>query len=302
MSDLEELIKADSENIVNSRKILFGFDPKLPEALDTATGMFKTFSRCMEGVYDDSADLAILKECSKEIGIDEKKLVEMIESKNMNGSAFDRARTAWLSLYARRIRGVIFLLLQRQFMWAATDLLRMRITPAIGYSRLEAESVALLLIIQSDPKVAKRWIKLGTDNEGKAFYKKFQGRIIKELKNHSLFNAYQQGSGASMHVRFVSAVRNLSWKNKLDASEIRLGYQELQANNDFTYFITVLSFLRTQERIFRALSDAFPEVSDPIWFERIQIFARAMDYLYRKLEKIFPNECKKYQQMMTKEI
>jgi hypothetical protein len=108
-----------------------------------------------------------------------------------------------------------------------------------------------------------------------------------------------------LHVRIASAVRNLVWKDKTGKSQIWLGYQELKPNNGFNrffYFLEVLSFLRTQERVFRALGDAFPEVSDPIWFERVRIFARTVDSLWQKLERTFPEECEKYRRRIAGQV
>ena len=305
MSEIEKLIEADGENISHSRRILVGFDPELSSALDVAAGMFLTFSRCIEGGAEDSKDLLTLEQCSKELGVDQEKLIQIIESKSNNNPILVRARSAWLSIYGRRVRGIIFLLLQRQFMWAVTDLLRMRLTPVIGYTRLEAESLGLLMIMKRDASVADRWMKLNSDKQGKAFYKKFQGKIISELKKISLDGIYEMGSGASLHVRFMSAVRSFSLKNEPRKLEIWLGYQELKPNNGpnrFNYFLAVLSFLRTQERIFRALGEAFPEVSDPIWFERVRIFARTVDFLWQKLERTFPEECEKYRRMTAGQV
>jgi len=297
MGEIEKLIEADAENISHSRRILFGFDPELSSALDKAAGMFTTFSRCIEGGEEDSKDLSTLKQCSEELGVDQEKLIEIIESKSDNNPILVRAQSAWFSIYGRRVRGIIFLLLQRQFMWAVTDLLRMRITPAIGYTRLEAESIALLLIMKRDASVTDSWMKLTSDEAGKAFYKKFQREIVRELENIGLDGTYEMGSGVSLHVRFMSAVRNLSLKDKHGKSEIWLGYQELKPNNgfnQFNYFLQILSFLRTQERIFRVLGKAFPEVSDPIWFTRVDIFAKTIDDLWQKFERTFPKECQRY--------
>lgn len=294
MSELDELIQADAENISNSRKAFTDFDPELSAALDTAAEMFKTFSRCMIGALDDSVDLATFADCAKELGIDGDTLLSRIRSETRD-PVLDRARTALLSGLARRARGIVFLLLQRQFMWAATDLLRMRLTAAIGYGRQEAESLALLFLMRDDPSIANRWLKLATDSEGRQFYQEFQGRIRTEIERLDLSGAYEQGSGASLHVRFASAVRGLSLDRK--PNEIWLGYQEVRQDDPFSYFLEVLYFLRTQERVFRALGDAFPEVSDPIWAERVRIFTRTIESLWERLEKVFPQQCERYRRM-----
>lgn len=93
MGDLDELIEIDSDNIPNSRKALAAFDPELSAALDSAAGMFKTFSRCMEGKLDNSEDLAMLSGCAEELGIDAAALIALIKSEN-RGQVLDRARAA----------------------------------------------------------------------------------------------------------------------------------------------------------------------------------------------------------------
>jgi len=294
MSELDELIQADGENISNSRRALTSFHPELSAALDTAAEMFKTLSRCMIGVLDDSADLATLADCAKELGIDENTLLSRIESDRPD-AVLDRARAAKLKYLARRARGIVFLLLQRHFMWAATDLLRARITAAFGYGRQQAESLALLFLMRDDSSIAKRWLKIVSDSEGIQFYRKFQDRIRTEIDRLDLSGVYEEGSGASLHVRFKSAFRGLSFEGGPD--EIRLFYQEVREDDPFSYFLEVLSFLGIQVRVFQALGDAFPEVSDPIWPERVRIFTRTIAYLWKRLEEGFPEQSEKYRRM-----
>jgi hypothetical protein len=76
----------------------------------------------------------------------------------------------------------------------------MRLTPALGYGRLEAESLALLIIMRGDENVGESWMGLVSDTKGKAFYKKYQGEIIQVLRRYNLDGAYERGSGASLHV------------------------------------------------------------------------------------------------------
>jgi len=294
MSELDKLIQADGENVPNSRTILIQFAPELSRALDDASEMFLTFVRCMEGALDDTADLATLKECARELEVDEEKFVSLMWAEDQD-PALDRARTAWSNYLARRARGIVYLLLQRQFMWGASDLLRMRITPALGYGRLEAESLALLFLMRDDPSIGKRWLRLATDSDGKQFYYDYQKKILEVLGRLNLIGAYEQGSGGSLHVRMMSAISGLKLGEKPNV--VQLGYQELRQDNLFSYFLMVLYFLRTQDRVFQALGEAFPEVSDPIWPERVGLFTRNIDNLWGRLEKNFPKESEKLRRM-----
>jgi hypothetical protein len=186
MSNLQELIDADNENIAKSRKILTGFDPELSSSLDTAAAMFKTFSRCMKGALDDSADLADLHECAKELGVEPDALTTLIRSTAQGDPFLERARTVSGRLIARQARVIVFLLMQRQYMWAATDLLRGRLTPVVGYERLQAESVALLFLMRDDPTIGRDWLRITTPDKGMAFYRTHRKSITKLTESMGL--------------------------------------------------------------------------------------------------------------------
>jgi hypothetical protein len=117
MREIDELMQADAENVTHSRTILAAFDPELSTILDTAAAMFTTFGRCIEGGEAESTDLSIFQKCCKDLRVEPEKLVELVESKTCDNPIIDRARCAWFKLYSRRVRCIIFLLLQRQYMW-----------------------------------------------------------------------------------------------------------------------------------------------------------------------------------------
>ncbi|MFQ5846969.1 MAG: hypothetical protein ACE5IQ_04750 [Candidatus Methylomirabilales bacterium] len=296
MPELDELIQVDADNIQNSRRILLtGLDPEFSRALDTAAGMFTAFRRCMEGALDDSADMATLAACARELKIDQDTLLVRIDSEAQD-PVLNQGRLAIQSGLARRARGILFLLLQRQFMFGATDLLRMRIVSATGYCRQEAESLALLFLMRDDPPFANRWFGLTTDIEGIRFHREVQPRIREVLEQLDLTGAYERGSAASMHVRFESAILGLVLDRQ--PNEVLLRYQDVREDDPFSYFVEVFFFLATQVRVFRALGDAFPEVTDPIWPGRVRAFMRAYEYLRDRLERAFPERCEQYRQMI----
>jgi hypothetical protein len=295
MSELDELLECDAENVSNSRKALVAFSPGLSEALDTAAGMFGAFTRCLKGALEDSKDFSVLDTCAKKLGVDADALVSLIKAEPSHDPAIVSAQTAWSNAWARRARGIIFLLLQRQFMWAATDLLRMRLTPAIGYARQQVEALGLLFLIRDNPTVGHRWIRLVTSDDGKRFYHDMQSRLLGVVGHLGLTEAYEAGSATALHIRIASAARGLSLDRK--PNEVWLGYQEVQADDRFTFLLETLNFLSIQGRVFRALAHAFPEVTDPIWTERVRNFTRDLASLWDRLEKEYPDRCSRLQRM-----
>lgn len=164
----------------------------------------------------------------------------------------------------------------------------MRRTAAIGYARLEAESLALLCLMRDDPAIANRWLRVATDEEGRRFYRDLQPRILEELCRLNLIRAYEAGSGSSLHVRLSSAVEGLSLDRMPE--EVWLTFQEGWEQDQVSYFGDILFFVHTQERVFRALGEAFPEVADPIWGERVRIFSRTVEYLWDRFKTAFPDQ------------
>jgi len=294
MSQLDELLNTDAENVGNSRQALANFHPDLPKSLDSASEMFDVFTESVIAALDISPDSTEFEVCAKELGIDSDALLALVESEIHNPTV-DRARAAFARARARMARGIVFLLLQRQFMWAATDLLRMRLMAVLGYGRQQTESLALLILMRDDPVIATRWLRITTDEDGRQFYQAFQRRIREQIDRLDLGGAYEQGSGAALHVRLASGVRSLS----LDRipHEIRLGYQDVRSDDPFSYYLDILFFFRTQERILRALVNAFPEVTDPKWLDRTRVFTETVDHLWGHLVKTFPEESEKYRKM-----
>ena len=90
-------------------------------------------------------------------------------------------------------------------MWGASDILRVRLSPAIGYGRQRAEGFALLSLMNANPGIGRRWLRIMSDKEGERFYKKYQGKLVDEMVKAGLLGAYERGSGAALHVRFAGA-------------------------------------------------------------------------------------------------
>jgi hypothetical protein len=297
MSAVDELLAADAENAGQWRENFRKFDPSLPAAFDTAAEMFNTFSRCVEGTQDESPEQQILEQYGNANGFTAEEVVQLVANPKGRSSVPSEVRQAYVRMWARRARATVFLLLQRSYMWGATDLLRMRVTPAEGYCRFEAEAVGLMLLIREDPSVGDQWWRVASEEEGRAFFKVTQPKLKERLRGVNLASAYDHGSAAAQHVRVLSAVSGLSFSE----THARLNYQEVREDDHFNYYLAVLSFLSVQVYVFRVLTDAFPEVTDPIWPQRVQVFINDVARLWDTLEKHFPSRCKAMRERTERE-
>lgn len=295
MSAIQDLLEADHANTANSVDALQQFSPDLPGALDCAADLIDQFIRHVAAALDDSEELRAGSAITDELGVEPEQLRELLNDEKPAVGKIEEARTIWRRLYTRQARRVLLLLLQRHFMWAATDLLRMRLTPVLGYCRQEAEAIALLVLVRDRPDLGIRWLHVRTDEEGVTFFREMQHGVRSTLKRLKLNDAYERGSGAALHVRFASAVLGLSFDRQ--PNEIWLGFQEVRPNESFQYYLDALGFLSVQVRVVRALGEAFPEVTDPSWLRAVNHFTRKVAALWEELSRQFPAECRRLEEM-----
>ncbi len=284
MALLDDVLMQDADNAGAWRLNFAKFDPGLPAAFDTASGLFVSFTRCVGDTEDESQaqEAAVLERYAQIQRLTAEEVV-----RHFTGSepaVPDDVRQACLHLGRRQTAMVILLLLQRYFMWGATDLYRMRISAAEGYRRLQAEAVGLLILMQRNPQVSKDWWAVQSDGEGKKFFIKYQPDLKKILESTDLISAYNLGSGIAQHVRVASAALCIS----ISDNRISLTYQEPLLG--YGGFLAILSFLSTQVHVFHALRQAFPHITDSSWNTAVVRFIAEVQRLWRCLAESFPDE------------
>ena len=288
MGILDDLLTIDADNAARWQENLGKFDHALPPLMNSAAEMYHTFAHCMTGVFDESTarDVDCIRRRAVQLGLSEEEMKQRLSSDRYDPVQDSDARGAHLQLQSRMARVIIFMLLRRQYDWGATDLLRMRLTPADGYRRLQAESIGLLLTIQAEPAVGDRWLRIRTLGEGQRFFRGKQARIKEAIRAADLEFIYDHGSAVAQHVRLQSAVLGLSFGD----AQAALAYQEVREDDPFSYFLSVVSYLSTQVKIFHVLAKAFPEMQDPIWPGRVQRFGQDVGRLWKTLEEKFPEQ------------
>lgn len=179
MGELDKLLAADEANVKNSRNGLAKLDPALPGVLEGVAGMFGAFERCLNGAAGtgEAQDAETLAQAAKALSLPPEDLMNRLLTEELTVATPSPTCQAYIRMEARRARAVLFLLLQRSFMWGATDLLRMRITPSGGYRRLEAEAIGLLILIREDPVIGVRWLRIVTDEDGRAFFNQVASEV-----------------------------------------------------------------------------------------------------------------------------
>ena len=297
MSDIEKLLQIDVDNVPVTQAVYREYHPQLFEVLEEATQLFKTFSRAYSQEAHDDDDLDIVNACGTTLRIVDGQslftlLTDPLPDEPTRAQVVRDGQDALHRIRSRRVRGFLLLLTFRSYMFAVTDLLRLRITSALGHLRVQIESVALMEVMKNNPEVAFAWTNIHDDSAGQKFFKKYQKPIAAFRKHYDLTQAWNMASGSSQHARFASMVQGLSQHSSVKgdrrADEYKLVFQE--SNTEPAYLILyTLYILRTQQRLFTALREALPEVNDPLLVNtRLPLFRSRVDGLWGHLEKAYP--------------
>ena len=148
MSNIDELLKYEEDVIAVTRRVFDAFSPELMGALDTAMGMYTTFGRVLGQDSDSTTDIREVNECGNALGAKDNTDLDRIRvapnRDPVRALLLGRLRAAEDRVEAKLDRGVILLQMQRAFARGVLDVLRQRLTSAIGYQRPVAEGLALL--------------------------------------------------------------------------------------------------------------------------------------------------------------
>jgi hypothetical protein len=294
MPEIDELLATDHANVPETKKLLAAFHPELQRALNLGASIYSALARAIPDSDRESTDVRAYREAARALGAKDREELDHILGKKAKTKAERKLRVALKAAEdrrkARRARIIVLLMMYRAYMWAVTDVLRMRMTPAIGYGRQLAEGFALLALMHRSPGAATRWLRILTNEHGERFYKRHQGELKHEMRHADLLGTYERGSGAALHVRFAAAARGLHISSSHDDSrvidEIKLVFQEVQKGNEGHFIDGILGLLRTQERVFTHLGSVLPEVEDPLPLKKLAPeFRKLVDALVETLRR-----------------
>lgn len=170
-------------------------------------------------------------------------------------------------LHKRRDREIAMLVCQicaRHYKWAAADLLRGRSTAVLGYGRTQAECVGLVHLFLKEPTAAEVWLAASNESAGKAFYRKYQGQLLMHMRSHpGLEEAYNRGSGESLHVRVWPILRAYAFEPASEAAlrQFTLQSTDIRHEDPFPFLESAGWFFGLQAAVVNALRKGFPEIA-----------------------------------------
>jgi hypothetical protein len=203
---VRDFLDDEQYRVEETTALLARWHPRLPEALEDAAGLHRTFRHAYRPSYDN--DQRVINECRRVLEADglAHDLVELdtlAYAENVrdhpHGDTIRRAREALDRSCSINARGMLLSMIGRSYMWAVADLHRRRITQVLGHQRVQAESAALMMIMLEQPSVAKEWIELYEG--GQRFHRAHRDRVRELLNRFGLWVAYDVGSGVALHDR-----------------------------------------------------------------------------------------------------
>ncbi len=296
MTEIDKLIEADQKNCQQSIKLFNQFDPLLVTLFDDAANLFNVFSRSFShGATDDDTQHSFSK-LAKEGGLTESEIVEVLNGKklsSMNDDLFEKIISNRNEYYGRRSRGLLLLQAYRSFMYAATDIRRLRVGTAFGFMRLEIEAVALMSLFQVNTKLAYAWFHLKGDRQGRDFNNKTKKDVLKFCDRYELTGEWNLASSSSQHSRLIGLVDGLTISSSSQferyTDNFSLAFQDFDPEKPEQLLVRALYILRTQAKLLLPLQLALPEVSDPLLLEtRTPKFIKNIGLLYDKFQRQFP--------------
>ena len=296
MTEINKLIEADEINCKESLKLFNQFDSSLVASFDEVSNLFTTLSRSFShGAKDDDTKHSISK-LAKEGRLTESQFKDVLNGRKppkLADDLFEDIISNRNEYYSRRSRALLLLQTYRSYMWAATDIRRLRVGNALGLMRSEIESVALMLLFQNKNELAHTWFNIKGDQQGRDFFNKTKKNVSKFSERFELTVEWNLASSAAQHSRFIGIVDALSISSSTQfdryIDNYSVAFQDFDPKRPEQLIVRALYVLRTQGKLLTPLQLSLPEVSDPLLLEtRMPKFINKLGFLYDKFQKEYP--------------
>jgi hypothetical protein len=124
--DIDELLRADAENVEQTKRLFDGLDPALFEAFNRATRMFDWFAALIGHHACDVDDVREINRCGEALGAHDGAELVAIRARPTHDVArrklLGRIERADDRMLGRRLRGLVLTMIDRAYHWGVTDL------------------------------------------------------------------------------------------------------------------------------------------------------------------------------------
>ncbi len=269
MQQIDEFVLLDIENVAITKQNLAQIAPEALEAVDAGILAFQSLAKKYGEVSEYATYNAQFAKWAENAGYSWKepvaylgcaKLIGKLDGPDSVADAQDNLFRA-VSVISR---AHLALRTRRDFIYGATDLLRVRITQALGILRVQSETAALLAIIAEQPKIGHDWLGTSNEDDGKDFYKTNHGVIVDRIKTLGLHDMYMRGSNMAMHSRAGGTALGVLLGRKQDGHQgrVRMVYQEVDNPQLLLFWFAV--YLRFHGILANRAADLYPELRNEL--------------------------------------
>lgn len=284
----DELLKVD-ESCAKESAVVFGeLGPNTMACADAGLQVFSVAAKWVGRWEEQHALNESFNRTAEELGISGQLLYDIVSRPPDPGedARITSARGIDKAVSQALARRTLFHLLWRAYRWGLADLRRLKLTAAAGYMRVEAETIALLLLFQRHPDLSERWLN-PKENMNK-FFRETQGEVKEILEQHKLTMAYEHGSAVAQHARFASAARGI----RQDGTVLD---QEFDPQEPVSFHLGLAYFLRMQKRILALLPTVFAGLGDDEGFNGgLAAFTSLEDKTWWVMERKYENEVREF--------
>ena len=297
--ELDKLISIDEQNLGTTLRWMSAQGPEYRTAVDDAADLYSTLARAYSQGARNDEDQRAHQEAAERLGLTDEEIARLVDSPGDASPAqlphITAIQEAQHRMWSRYIRGVLLLQLGRSYLWGLTDYLRLRLTPMFAQMRHQAETVATAAMLCDEPEVTVGWFELRPGSkESKSFFSRTSEKRRALLRRFELSQTYDFASGVALHPSGAGIVPSFSMSEFSQGDraghEIRLRFQEINTGEPAEMLHNLLYFLRTQQRVFSATPEVFPEISDKLLIDtRIPRFRAEVDALWMKFTHEHPD-------------
>lgn len=305
-SAIKILLDADESNTRVCRELFLQFSSDLPKTADDIYNLHDTFIQAYgQGVSNASpCKETIMENAVKKLHISLEDVIKY-DRQSLKGfddqqrKLFETARKAYATIYASRVCAILLINMSKYFLFSVTDLHRLRVSAALGYLRLQIESIAFLYLFQIHPELAIEWMNIRPDRDSRNFFNKTRPQVTNFVEHHELWDPWNTASIHGQHSRVASICRNFDISTITDngtrKTEILIGFQECTEENQHDLILNYIYILLQQIHFFHILSEIIPQTNSPKIQSKLSSISAGIDLLRDIFKKNFPDAVKAYE-------
>ena len=272
------------------------FDPTLLDCIEAGAKVYQEAVLCLAQTGGADYSDRRLDQWARQKGVAPGKALDLLLSGHLLVTSSDEAvessdeavdlKASIVAAKTSKIQETLIRRLRRDFLFGLTDMLRLRTSPALGYLRLQLETLALIQIMESDPNAAALWLEAFENEEGRAFHDRYQPQIVKYLRQWELYEEYSRTSGTSQHSRVLGVAAGVLTAMAEEPGQLGLAYQEI---DDFVALLSEFRyFLAVNREVLRRLLEILPKASSangPV--EALQAYEQLLEPVSKKIYLAF---------------